>query len=57
MSANILRSHAALVVRRLRKAGHHAAARAAAWEARLEIGAAALRGCVEWEGEWDGVAA
>lgn len=43
MSAHCLIRHAALVVRRLRTAGHHKAARTAAFEARREIGASLLR--------------
>jgi hypothetical protein len=43
MSAHCLVSHAAIVVRRLRNAGHHVAARTAAFEARREIGASMLR--------------
>lgn len=43
MSAHTLVRHAALVVRRLRTAGHHKAARTAAFEARREIGASLLR--------------
>ncbi len=43
MSAHTLVRHAALVVRRLRTAGHHKGARTAAFEARREIGASLLR--------------
>ena len=46
MSAHCLTRHAALVVRRLRKAGLHAQARAVAFDLRREIGAAQLRKAV-----------